>query len=136
MSFTYEQWTPPPVEKRTTGGATPKPSIHADVLLANYSQNAGGDGKVWTQFVVGPRGSNPDDPYDASIAEHTLDLIRAARRENVVISFKVFNAITDEHVLTKTTTPDGQTVTADQVLTDVGVPAVIRFTTRAKRVRA
>lgn len=124
--FEYEPWTPPASDKRP--GVPPKPTVHENAITDNYA--AGPD--VWHQFTIGPRDSNPNDPYNASILEHTLDLVRSARRASVNLVYKVYNAATGEHVLTKTA--DG--TTADQVLTDAGVPAIIRFNARPKRVKA
>lgn len=128
--FTYEPWTPP-VEEKRPAGSPPKASIHEAALLENY---AGGP-DAWSQFTVGPRGANPEDPYDASIKEHTLDLVRARNRNSVTLRYKVYNAVTGEPVPTTQTDAEGNTTTADQVLTDNGVPAVIRFNAAPKRPR-
>lgn len=122
--FDYQPYTPPTTTSGRPGQA-PKPVIHGDIVAANAATGRG----TWTSFTVGPKGSNPADPYDASIADHTRDLARSARAANATITYKVFNAATGEHV---PLTDKATSQTADQVLTEQGVPALIAFDARPK----
>lgn len=124
--FDYQPYTPP-ADRRP--GKPPRPSIHTDIVALNGA--AGPD--VWTQFTVGPRGAVPHDPYDGDIREHLLDLTRAARAADLRINYRVLNAATGEHVPTTKRDDQGNVTTADQVLTDAGIPAVVVFDARPKR---